>query len=54
MASQLSGERPSALDSRSAISGLIALRIATIRASVDGDTPRLSASDRMLISKGSI
>ena len=46
--------RPSALDRRSAISGLTALRLATTRAKVDAATPRFSANDLMLMSNGLI
>ena len=54
MASQLSGDRPSAFDRRNAISGLTALCSATTRASVEAATPKLSVNDRILISKGLI
>src|ERR1035437_5968640 len=46
MASQLSGERPRALDRRSAISGLTPLVPLSTRFSVDAATPRLTASCR--------
>jgi hypothetical protein len=42
------------LESLKAISGLTALRMLTTRAKVEGETPKLSASDRTLISKGSM
>lgn len=42
MASQLSGERPGALESRSAISELMGLIPVRMRFSVDAATPELS------------
>jgi len=54
MVSQLSGDLPSTLDNRSAISGDILLSPFNNLFKVDGDTPKLSATFLTLRSKGLI
>jgi hypothetical protein len=53
MVNQLSGVRPSVLDSRSAISELMPLLPFNIRFKVDGATASFAASCLPVISKGS-
>lgn len=52
IASQLSGERPSVLESRSAISGETLFSALTRRLNVEGETFSFSATLRELILKG--
>ncbi len=52
IASQLSGVRPSTLESRRAISGLIPLSPFSTRDKVEGEPPRFTASWRELMLKG--
>ena len=53
-ASQLSVEHPAAFDNRRAIAGLTPLCPLIILLTVEGETPKPSASDRILVPYGPI